>query len=82
MKINGHDITAKPAAVPVGEVPKLGRLLTPEEAATVLQVPRSWIYQHTRRRSLDRIPFVKVGRYTRFREKDIFAYIDKRTVRD
>ncbi len=51
MKINGHDITAEPAAVPVGEVPKLERLLTPEEAAELLRVPVSWMYQHTRRRS-------------------------------
>ena len=82
MKVNGHERIQATVIAPVGEVPKLERLLTPEETGKLLQVPLSWVYQHTRRRSLDRIPFVKVGRYTRFREKDIFAYIDKRTVRD
>ena len=66
--------------MPVGEAPKLGRLLTPEQSAALLQVPVSWIYQHTRRRSLDRIPFVKVGHYVRFRESDILSYIQRRTV--
>ena len=53
-------------------------LLTPEEAAEILRVKVSWLYQHTRRRSPDRIPFVKVGRYLRFREQDLVAYIDSR----
>ena len=53
-------------------------LLTPEEAAEILRVKVSWLYQHTRRRSQDRIPFVKVGRYLRFREQDLLAYIEGR----
>lgn len=56
-------------------------LLTVREVAELLKVPKSWIYQHTRRRSQDRIPFVKVGRYVRFREEDLLAYIQHRTVR-
>ena len=51
-------------------------LLTPEEAAEILRVKVSWLYQHTRRRSPDRIPFIKVGHYLRFRERDLLAYID------
>ncbi|MGB2890726.1 MAG: helix-turn-helix domain-containing protein [Candidatus Acidiferrales bacterium] len=53
-------------------------LLTPEEAAEILRVKLSWLYQRTRRRSQDRIPFVKVGRYLRFREQDLLAYIETR----
>jgi len=53
-------------------------LLTPEEAAEILRVKLSWVYQHTRRRSQDRIPFLKVGRYLRFREQDLIAYIEGR----
>ena len=53
-------------------------LLTPEEAAEILRVELSWVYQHTRRRSQDRIPFLKVGRYLRFREQDLIAYIEGR----
>jgi hypothetical protein len=37
----------------------IDRLLTPEESAEILRVKVSWLYQHTRRRSQDRIPFVK-----------------------
>jgi excisionase family DNA binding protein len=57
------------------------RLLTPEEAAEVLRVKVSWLYQHTRRRSQDRIPFVRVGRYLRFREQDLVAYIEGRKLK-
>ena len=53
-------------------------LLTPEEAAEILRVKLSWLYQHTRRRTQDRIPFVKIGRYLRFREQDLAAYIEAR----
>jgi len=53
-------------------------LLTPEEAAEILRVKLSWLYQHTRRRAQDRIPFVKIGRYLRFREQDLVAYIEGR----
>ena len=53
-------------------------LLTPEEAAEILRVKLSWLYQHTRRRTQDRIPFVKIGRYLRFREEDLAAYIEAR----
>ncbi len=56
-------------------------LLTPEEAAEILRVNLSWLYQHTRRRSQDRIPFVKVGRYLRFREQDLADYIESRKLK-
>ena len=81
MRTNGQNGIRGTAITPVGEAPKLERLLTPEEAAELLQVPISWMYQHTRRRSLDRIPFVKVGHYVRFREEDILSYINRRTVK-
>jgi excisionase family DNA binding protein len=57
------------------------QLLTPEEAAEILRVKLSWLYQHTRRRTQDRIPFVKVGRYLRFREQDLVAYIEGRKLK-
>ena len=59
----------------------VGQLLTPEEAAQILRVKLSWLYQHTRRRSQDRIPFIKIGRYLRFREQDLAAYIEGRKLR-
>ena len=60
------------------KIQAIEQLLTPEEAAEILRVKVSWLYQHTRRRSQDRIPFVKVGRYLRFCEQDLLAYIDGR----
>ena len=81
MRTNGQTGTQETAIASVGEGPKLGRLLTPEEAAELLQVPVSWMYQRVRRRSLDRIPFVKVGRYVRFRKEDLLNYINRKVVK-
>ncbi len=61
--------------------PAIERLLTPQEAAEILRVKLSWLYQHTRRRTQDRIPFVKIGRYLRFREQDLVAYIESRKLK-
>jgi len=38
-------------------------LLTVEELAAKLKVPRSWIYDKTRR---DALPIIRVGKYLRF----------------
>ncbi len=81
MRTNGQSGPQHTASVPASETPGLGRLLTPEEAAELLQVPVSWMYQHTRRRSLDRIPFVKIGHYVRFREEDLLNYINRKVVK-
>ena len=56
-------------------------LLTPEGAVEILRVKLSWLYKDTRRRSQDRIPFIKIGRYLRFREQDLAAYIESRKLR-
>ena len=41
-------------------------LLTVEELAERLRVPPSWIRARTRSRTLDPLPVVRLGRYTRF----------------
>jgi len=46
-------------------------LLTAEEVAAVLRVPRSWVYSH-----LDMLPVVRLGRYVRFRRKGIDRLAD------
>ncbi len=81
MKANGQGAIQETAFAVGSDATKLGLLLTPEEAAALLRVPVSWMYQHTRRRSLDRIPFIKVGRYVRFREEDLWGYINRRMVK-
>jgi excisionase family DNA binding protein len=51
-------------------------LFTVQEAAQFLKVPVSWIYEHVRPESHDRLPFVKLGKYLRFDARDLRAYID------
>ena len=52
-------------------------LLTIEEVAELLKVPISWVYERTRRRTLDRIPGFRLGKYWRFRESDVLAWLER-----
>lgn len=45
-------------------------LLTVDEVAQILRVPRSWVYGH-----LDLLPTVRLGRYIRFRSNDIEDFV-------
>jgi excisionase family DNA binding protein len=54
-----------------------GRLLIVEEVAGLLRVPPSWVYGRTRRRSPDRIPGFRLGKYWRFRLTDVLAWLEK-----
>jgi excisionase family DNA binding protein len=51
-------------------------LLTVHDAARLLNVSVSWIYEHTRDEAADRLPFVKLGKYLRFDRSDLRAYVD------
>jgi excisionase family DNA binding protein len=55
-------------------------LLTVEEVAEMLRVPVSWVYERTRKRGVCRIPGFRLGKYWRFREADVRAWIDKQRV--
>jgi excisionase family DNA binding protein len=48
-------------------------LLTLEEAAALLKVPKSWIYERTRKGA---IPHVKLGKYLRFPRFDLLQWIN------
>jgi excisionase family DNA binding protein len=52
-------------------------LLTVEEVAKLLKVPISWVYEHTRSRAPGRIPGFRLGKYWRFREADVLAWIER-----
>jgi len=52
------------------------RLLTVEEVAVLLHVPVSWVYGRTRKRSLERLPGYRLGKYWRFREDEVMAWIE------
>lgn len=56
------------------------QLLTIEEVAELLNVPVSWVYGRTRRRSTDPIPGFRLGKYWRFRETDVLAWIERQRV--
>lgn len=47
-------------------------LLTIDQLAEKLQVPRSWIYERTR---INSIPYKKLGKYLRFNELEIDDWI-------
>ncbi len=53
-------------------------LLTVHEVAVILKVPPSWVYEHTRKRSKDRIPGFRIGKYWRFTEADVIAWLATR----
>ncbi len=59
----------------------LEKLHTVDEVADLLQVPRSWIYQRTRRRGADRLPHIKLGKYIRFEEDAVLAWLDHQRTR-
>jgi excisionase family DNA binding protein len=51
-------------------------LLTVHDAARLLNVSVSWIYEHTRDDAEDQLPVIKLGKYLRFDRTDLRAYID------
>ena len=73
-KPNGS-VTRTAAKVPDSRV-----LLTAEEVAELLRVPLSWVYERTRKRGVDRIPGFRLGKYWRFREADVLAWLDRQRV--
>jgi excisionase family DNA binding protein len=54
----------------------LADLLTVRETAQFLKVSVSWVYEHVRPDTEDRLPVVKLGKYLRFDRRDLHEYID------
>lgn len=57
----------------------MSRLLTADDVAEKLSVPRSWVYAETR---AGRLPHIPLGRYRRYREDAVeewLASIEKPT---
>lgn len=52
-------------------------LLTIDELAEFLKVPKSWCYHQTRQRGENSIPRIQVGKYIRFRQSEVMAWIEK-----
>jgi excisionase family DNA binding protein len=49
-----------------------GLLLTADDVAELLSVPKSWVYEQSR---LGRIPTVTLGRYRRYRREAIEQWL-------
>lgn len=49
-----------------------GKLLTAEEVAELLGVPKTWVYEQSR---LGRIPTVTLGRYRRYRREAVDEWV-------
>ena len=59
----------------VGREQEQGQLLTVHEVANLLNVPVSWVYGRMRKRSRERLPAYRLGKYWRFREAEILSWL-------
>ena len=60
-----------------GDTLEEGQLLTVQEVARLLRVPVSWVYGRTRKRSAERLPSYRLGKYWRFREHEILEWVKR-----
>jgi excisionase family DNA binding protein len=52
------------------------QLLNIQQVAAMLHVPVSWVYGRMRKRSAQRLPGIRLGKYWRFREEEIHRWIE------
>lgn len=50
-------------------------LLTVQQIAELLQVPVSWVYGRLRKRSLEKLPGYRLGKYWRFDKEEVLAWL-------
>jgi excisionase family DNA binding protein len=62
-------------AATVGQNHQPNRLLTIREVADLLQVPVSWVYTRTRKRSIEKLPGYRLGKYWRFSEAEVLVWL-------
>jgi len=53
-------------------------LLSVDELAESLNVPKSWVYSRTREAGPDAMPKIKVGKYRRFVLVDVMDWLKER----
>lgn len=61
-------------------VPQNSELLTVRQVAQLLQVPVSWVYGRMRKRSLERLPAYRLGKYWRFDRNEVLAWVERHQV--
>jgi excisionase family DNA binding protein len=57
-------------------------LLTVDELAAELKVPKSWIYSRTRLRGDEQIPHLKCGKYCRFDFQRVLDWLNEQQRRN
>lgn len=50
-------------------------LLTVQQVAELLRVPVSWVYGRLRKRSLEKLPGYRLGKYWRFDKEEVLAWL-------
>jgi len=50
-------------------------LMTVQQVAELLQVPVSWVYGRLRKRSLEKLPGYRLGKYWRFEKQEVLAWL-------
>ena len=50
-------------------------LMTVQQVAELLQVPVSWVYGRLRKRSLEKLPGYRLGKYWRFDKEEVIAWL-------
>ena len=60
---------------------ELHELLTVDEVAALLKVSKSWVYEHTRTREVDRLerlPHLRIGKYLRFEAQAVRRFLARK----
>lgn len=60
----------------VGERTEENHFLTVREVAELLHVLPSWAYGRMRKRTLERLPAYRLGKYWRFRAAEVLAWVE------
>ncbi|WP_353071967.1 helix-turn-helix domain-containing protein [Tunturiibacter gelidiferens] len=83
MNRNSSDavLSPEPERGHAGAAEYLLELLTVDEIAAALRVSPSWVYERVRKRGRDKIPHLKIGKYLRFRLKEVRIWVDQGTSR-
>jgi len=55
-------------------------LLTVRQVAELLQVPVSWVYGRLRKRSLEKLPGYRLGKYWRFDRNEVLAWVARHQI--
>lgn len=64
----------------VGRERTADQFLTVKEVSALLHLPVSWVYGRMRKRASDRLPGYRLGKYWRFRENEVLAWVESQRV--